>query len=554
MPVWTLVRQARYLGRYREIATIFASHGFGLLVQQLGLGGMLSLPARVLRRRAPTDLNTAQRLRAALIALGPTAVKLGQILSTRPDLLPPEYLEELNGLQDTVPSFPYEQVVATIEAELGRPLGELFQSFDRDSLAAASLGQVHCAVLPGGEQVVVKVQRPDMATIVATDLAILNDLARLAQERTTLGQQYDLTDLAWEFAASLRAELDYRREGRNADRFRENFAGNGLIHIPTIYWSHTSARVLTSERLVGVKINDIAGLEDAGLDRKRLARHCMEVILKEIFVDGYFHGDPHAGNFFALPGEVVGAVDFGQVGVLDRTDTVQLLQLLRAITAHNLDDTLRALERLGVVERYEVSAGLRRDLKRFLDHVVDQPLATLSARDTGMELLALFRRHRLRLPAPLALLLKAMIMMEGTGLQLDPQLDIFGIARPYVAEHIAGTPLVLGQQALDEARDVAESLLALPHQAGAALRQVSEHGLKLQSSDLDMRRVAAALSQASGRLSLAMVLSAQVLGMAILALAAALGLGSTQFTVILIVGGVVLIVTTVWLLLSLIRR
>lgn len=552
--MWTLVRQARYLGRYREIATIFASHGFGLLVQQLGLGGMLSLPARVLRRRAAPHLTPAQRLRLALIALGPTAVKLGQILSTRPDLLPAEYLEELNGLQDTVPPFPYEQAVAIIEAELGRPVGELFRSFDPDSLAAASLGQVHSAVLLTGEQVVVKVQRPDIAAIVATDLAILGDLARLAQERTTLGQQYDLTDLAWEFAASLRAELDYRREGRNADRFRENFAGNGLIHIPSIYWSHTSARVLTSERLMGVKINDLAALEAAGLNRARLARHCVEVILKEIFVDGYFHGDPHAGNFFALPGDVIGAVDFGQVGVLERGDTVQLLQLLRAITAHNLDDTLRALERLGVVQRYEVSAALRRDLQRFLDHVVDQPLATLSARDTGMELLALFRRHRLRLPAPLALLLKAMIMMEGTGLQLDPQLDVFGIARPYVAAHIAETPLVLGQQALEEARDVAESLLALPHQAGAALRQISDQGLKLQSADLDMRRVATALAQASGRLSLALVLSAQVLGMAILALAAALGLGSAQLTVILIVGGVVLIVTTIWLLVSLVRR
>ena len=552
--MWSLVRQARYLRRYREIATVLASHGFGWLVQQVGLASLLSLPRRVLRRSPPPHLTVGQRLRMALIDLGPTAVKLGQILSTRPDLLPPEIIEELNQLQDTVPPFPFEIVAATVEAELGRPLNELFQSFERQSLAAASLGQVHGAVLPSGEQVVVKVQRPDIAAAVETDLAILNNLATLAQSRTALGQQYDLVDLAWEFSASLRAELDYRREARNAERFRANFVGSDRIYIPTIYWDYSSARVLTSERLFGVKINDIEGLAAAGLDRKRLARHCVQLILQEVFVDGLFHGDPHPGNFFALPNEVVGAVDFGQVGVLDRNDTTQLLLLLQAITNRNLDGVLRVLERLGVVARYEASPGLRRDLLRFIERVVDQPLSELSARDTGAELLAVFQRPQLRLPAPLAMLLKAIIMMEGTGLQLDPQLDVFDIARPYVVRVAADTPKLIGAQVFSEARDVAEALLALPHQSGAVLRQLAEGSLHIQTHNNESQRLATAIMLASSRLALSLVLSALAISIAFLTVGFALGLVGTFPIVLLSVGIVAVLLIGGWLTILLLRR
>lgn len=299
--MWPLVRQARYLGRYRQIAQVLGHYGFGYLVEQLGLTQLLSLPRRIVRQPLPDPLSGPERLRLAMTALGPTFVKLGQILSTRPDLLPPDFIVELNKLQDTVPPFPAEVAVRLIESELGKPLSAIFREFDREPLAAASLGQVHTAVLHDGSQVVVKVQRPDIEQIVARDLAILSDLAALAQERSALGAQYDLVELAWEFSASLRAELDYRREGRNADRFRKNFAATNIniVHIPTIYWDYTSGRVLTIERLFGVKINDIAGLEAAGLDRKRVAHNSSVLILQEILADGFFHADPHPRQFFS---------------------------------------------------------------------------------------------------------------------------------------------------------------------------------------------------------------------------------------------------------------
>ncbi|HEX9441126.1 MAG TPA: AarF/ABC1/UbiB kinase family protein, partial [Roseiflexaceae bacterium] len=523
--MWPLVRQARYLGRYRQIAQVLGSHGFGYMVEQLGLGPLLSLPRRIVRRPVPDPLGGPERLRRALVALGPTFVKLGQILSTRPDLLPPSFINELSTLQDTVPPFPAVQAIAVIEAELGRPLATIFREFCHEPLAAASLGQVHAAVLHDGAQVVVKIQRPDIQQTVATDLAILAELAALASERTPLGEQYDLTELAWEFGAALRAELDYRREGRNADRFRKHFAASDIVHIPTIYWDYSSVRVLTSERLFGVKINDIPALGASGLDRGRLARNSSELILQEIFKDGFFHADPHPGNFFALPGEVIGVVDFGQVVTLDRELTDNLLLLLIALTHDDANGALRAMQRMGMLAPREISSSLRRDMMRLMERFVDRPLEELSARETGEELLALARRHHLRMPAPLALLLKAIVMMEGIGLQLDPRLDIFAIARPYATRALAdlAAPEVLARRALEQARELGDIAVALPRQVNEVLRQLSDGELHIQTRDLEARRIAAALGLASTRVAMALVFLALILGLGLLGIASVLG-------------------------------
>jgi ubiquinone biosynthesis protein len=539
--MWPLVRQARYLGRYRQIAQILVSHGFGYLVEQLGLVSLLSLPRRViLRVPPPTPLGAAERLCQALVALGPTFVKLGQILSTRPDLLPPDFIAELDKLQDTVPPFPGSIAVAAIESELGQPIADLFREFCLEPLAAASLGQVHAAVLHSGEHVAVKVQRPDISTHVATDLAIIADLAALAQERTSWGTKYDLVDLTWEFSATLRGELDYRREGRNADRFRHNFTDSSLVYIPMVYWDYTSTRVLTCERLYGVKINDIAGLERAGINRIGLARNSMQLILQEVFSHGFFHGDPHPGNFFALPGEVIGVVDFGQVGMLDRETTSQLLLLLVSLVNHDNNGVLRALERIGIVARRDVTPALRRDVQRFTERFVDLPLTELSARETAEELLALVQRHRLRMPGPMALLLKAIIMMEGTGLQLDPNLDVFGIARPYARQALDEqlSPEAMGKRLFERGRSLSEAALELPYQLSEALQRLNDGEVRVQSRELELRRVAHALGSAANRLAIALVLAAHILGLGMLAIAVGVGGWSGPWPLIMAVLGV----------------
>ncbi len=558
--MWPVVRQARYLNRYREIAQVLGSYGFGYLLEQMGLVQLLSLPRRViLRVPPPPPVGMAQRFTQALVALGPTFIKLGQLLSTRPDLLPPDFVAELDKLQDTVPPFPGSVAIATIEAELGRPIHELFREFCVEPLAAASLGQVHAAQLHSGEHVVVKVQRPDIAARITADLAIIADLAALAQERTNLGRHYNLVDLAWEFSTILRSELDYRREGRNADRFRHNFQGSDLVAIPTIYWNYTSARVLTSARLFGVKINDLTGLEAAGLDRSRLAYNSLQVILQEIFSHGFFHGDPHPGNFFAMPGEVIGVVDFGQVGMLDRDTTRQLLLLLVAVVNHDNAGVVRALERMGILARRDITTGLRRDLQRFTDRFVDRPLTDLSARETIGELLLLVQRHHLRLPGDLALLLKAIIMMEGTGLQLDPTLDVFGIARPYAQQAIAEqvSPEALGERLVENARSLSELTLELPYRLSEALGRFNDGEIRIQTQELELRRVAGAVVGAANRLAVALVLAALIIGLGLVAVAGSIGGWSGPVTLILqllaVVGLVGVVVTGILLSLALLR-
>lgn len=538
--MWPLVRQARYLGRYREIAQILVGHGFGYLVEQLGLVSLLSLPRRVvLRVPPPQPLGSAARLRDALIALGPTFVKLGQAMSTRPDLLPTDFIHELGKLQDTVPPFSSTIAVATIEESLGRPIGELFTQFEREPLAAASLGQVHAAVLPGGEQVVVKVQRPDIAARINTDLAILADLAALAQERLSLGAQYNLVELVWEFNQSLRGELDYKREGRNADRFRHLFAENPHVHIPQIYWDYTAERVLTIERLSGPKINDLPGLAAAGIDNGQLARNCMELILEEVFAFSFFHSDPHPGNFFALPGNVLGVVDYGQVGALDRDTTQGLLLLLGSLVEHDNQGVLRSLDRLGILSRRAITPILRRDVEHFTDIFVDRPLSDFSAREILSELIALLRRHQIRLPTPLAMLLKALVMMEGVGQQIDPSLDIFAIARPYARQALADqlSPSALSSRALSSGRSLGEVSLEIPHQLGDLLQRVNDGELRIQTREQELHRVSSALVRAANRVAVGIVLASLILGVGMVSIAVGLGgWQGTLPTILLIVG------------------
>jgi ubiquinone biosynthesis protein len=441
-----------------------------------------------------------------------------------------------------VPPLAADQARRLVEADLGQPIDTLFATFESEPFAAASLGQVHGATLHDGTPVVVKIQRPAIQQLVAIDLAILTELAALAEERSELGRRYSVHDLAWEFGTMMRAELDFRQEGRNADRFRRHFAQSKVVKIPQIYWEYTSARVLTSERLIGIKINDIAAMDAAGMDRKRLARHSIELILQEIFKDGYFQGDPHPGNMFALPGEVIGAVDFGQAIALDPAMTRGLLQLLAALSSHDAEGALRALQALGMLRIRTITPALRRDMVRF----IDRPLAELSARETVEELLGLVQRHELHMPPPLALLLKAIIMMEGIGVQIDPNLDVFAIARPYALRTLAEftSPEALGRHALQRGRELLELADRLPNQAGELLSQLAEGELTIRTREVEARRVALAVSIASTRIALGLVLFAAVFGLGLLAIAMAIANWQGPWIIALLVFGAVALFTS----------
>lgn len=507
-----LFRQTQYLGRYRQIAEVFILHGFGYVVEQLGLHKLLSISNRSLFvAPSSTVLSAPERLRETLVDLGPTFVKIGQFLSTRSDMLPPDFVHELSKLQDAVPPFPSDQAIAIVEKELGHPISELFQTFEYEPIAAGSLGQVHAAVLPSGEHVAVKIQRPHIERQVETDLAIITDLATLAQENLHLGQALNLEELAREFSTILRNELNYNRERRNAERFRMIFTDNPNVHIPTIYSDYCTSHVLTTERLFAPKINNIPALHAAGIDPTTLAKNSTGLIFQEIF-SGFFHGDPHPGNFFALPNNVIGAIDFGQVGVLDHTTARQMMFLVLAMTRRDTDNAVRAMIGIGILERHSITPAIRRDVQMLIEGVTGVPLSEVSMQAIIADIFAMSRRHSLSMPSPVVMLLRSLFMMEGIGRQLDPHLDIFAIAKPYVDKEIADqlSPDVLYTRLSQQGRLLTDELLELPGQVINILGRIEDGKLTVQTHERELKPAAQLLARAIDRLALSIIIAALI--------------------------------------------
>ncbi|MDY7040933.1 MAG: AarF/ABC1/UbiB kinase family protein, partial [Chloroflexota bacterium] len=471
-------RYRRHFKRYREVARVLIKYGFGELVDQLDLAVYLSLPRRLMRREAieRPHLTAPERVRLAVEELGPTFIKLAQIMSTRPDLIPPAYIAELSKLQDKVPPAPWEAVKQVIEDELGDSLDEMFTSLETEPVAAASLAQVYHATLPGCEDVVVKVQRPHIEEVVETDLEILFDLARLLQERTPLREFYDLVEIAEDFASTLRAEMDYRREGRNADRFRHNFADEECLYIPNVYWDYTTRRVIVFERINGIKIDDIPALDAAGFDRHQIAMNCARIIVKEVLVDGFFHADPHPGNFFVMDGGVIGAMDFGMVGHVSQRLKEDMVRLFIVSARLDSEGIVEQLIRMSAAQRRVEREVLRRDLERLLTKYQGLPLEEISAQQVINEIMPVAYRHQLRLPSDLWLLGKTLGMMEGMALNLAPNLDIFAISQPYVDQFIRQmtSPRAWGRRLLKGANEWSELFNTLPRRIPRLFEQVEE--------------------------------------------------------------------------------
>jgi ubiquinone biosynthesis protein len=432
--------------------------------------------------------------------------------------LPPSYQAELAKLQDAAPTIPFEQVREVVSAQLGRPLEEVFATFDPTPLAAASIGQAHVATLLDGTEVVVKVRRPGVVEQVEEDLEILQQLAATASRRWEIADQYDLIGLAQEFASSLRAELDYVREGHNAERFAHNFSGDTTVHLPRIFWATTTSRVLTLERIRGIKINDLVALDAAGIERSPLAERAARIILKMVFEDGFFHADPHPGNFFVEPGGRIGLIDFGMVGVVDERTQEHLVRLLLALTSQDADRLVDAFLELGVTSHHVDRALLREDLEHLVSRYYDQSLGAIALGPLLKETLALARRHHLRLPTNLALLLKTVMMNEGLGVQLDPDFRLTTILLPYAQRLMLRqySPLFWSKRLGQAGMDAAWLGMELPQQLRRLLGELERGTLTMGMRPTEMDPVIRRLEQLGNRIVLGIILAAFITGLAML--------------------------------------
>jgi ubiquinone biosynthesis protein len=524
MDVWRSLHKisAKELrSRYREIATVLARHGLGWMIDQMGLGRLVPFYRSIVGRSRPSEpYSQPEHLRMALEELGVTYVKLGQILSTRPDLIPPAYVRELSKLQDQAPPISIEEVIDVIEQELGDSPDQLFATFNPDPLASASIGQVHAATLKDGTDVVVKVRRPGVEAQVERDLEVLAHLASLADRHTELGTHIDIEGWVQEFAFILRNELDYTREAHNARQIRQNFLGEPVIHVPYVYEQFTGDRSLVMERLRGVKVSNLDRLESKGYDRKKVARHAVHLQLKMVFEHGFFHADPHPGNFFVLPGEAIGLIDFGMVGTIDESLQNNLLRLAIAVEREDADQMVAELLDLGVATTHVRRELLKRDVNHLLQKYYGRSLGEVSAVELFGEMTGLARKHRLQLPTDLTLLLKVMAMSESLGTKLDPDFELIPFARPYLQRFWFQrfSPRRQFRRFRETAFELVDLLGELPRYTRRLLREVERGELAVHAQIEPLDELVGQLNAAINRLVMSILTGALIVALGLIML------------------------------------
>ncbi|HEX5887240.1 MAG TPA: AarF/ABC1/UbiB kinase family protein [Pyrinomonadaceae bacterium] len=508
-------RKDLHLTRSREIASVLIGHGWDYLLNNRESGKFR--PKRRFQHGPP--LTRPEHLRSALEELGTTFIKLGQILSTRADLLPPDYLAELSKLQDSAPAVPFEAIREAVLKELGQPIEEVFLEFDPKPLAAASIGQAHAATLKDGTEVVVKIRRPGVVEQVDEDLKILKELADAVSGRLELADRYDIPGIVEEFSETLRAELDYIREGHNAERLAENFAGERRLHIARVYWETTTSRVLTLERIRGTKISDVESLDKQGIDRPELAKFATDVVMRMVCEHGFFHADPHPGNFFIESDGTIGLIDFGMVGSIDEQTQDHLADLLIYINHQDADRLVDVLLDLGVSRKPVDRALLRHDVQHLLTSYWGLPLGELRITALLNDVFAAMRKNHLHLPSNLSLLFKTVIMIEGMGVQVDPQFRLTTVLESYADRLIMRkySPLRLirnlGAASLDLARlgtEMPQHLLRIVNATENGRLQV---GMRPEGFDPIINR----FETISNRIVLGVIAAAFINGLAVLA-------------------------------------
>lgn len=502
-------RRVRHLKRYREIARILIRNGFGSLIQGVGLTDLLALPSRWFTGYTPaTPLSTFERIRKTVEELGPTFVKMGQVASLRPDLLPPDLVKEFEKLQDQVAPFEFQAVARIIETELGEPVDEIFASFEPECLAAASIGQVHRATLHSGQVVAVKVQRPGIEANIQTDLEILADFAQLAERRLDWASHYALSEVVDEFSRALRGELDYTVEARNAERIRRRFEKDDTVVIPGVLWELTTPRVMVMEYVEGIKLSDLNALDEAGYDRSLLAERALDAVFEQVFMQGFFHADPHPGNLAALPDHKILIMDFGLVGRLTDEMKTRLSSLIIGLMRKNTDVILRSLVRMGVVPVDVKMDKLRRDIDDLREKYYEVPMSEVNMAESVNDLFSVAYRHRIRIPADLTLVGKTLLTIEGVVEALDPEFRIMDAAEPFGRQLVRQQlqPKHLFDEVTTHIEDFTEPFVDLPRQVQLLVQTLNRGQLQTQLKLGDLDGLTRRMDRMSNRLSLSVVL------------------------------------------------
>jgi ubiquinone biosynthesis protein len=547
--------RSRKIGRLSEIAQVAVRHGFGYFFERHKLTDILPWSARVEPDPTAAGSERGRHLREMLDELGPTFVKFGQLLSTRPDIVPPDIVTELRGLQDDVRPFPFDQVRSVIEAELGLSLEQAFLRFEELPIAAASIGQVHRATLPNGEEVVVKVQRPNAPRQIESDLALLYQAARIIKERVRALDFIDAHALVDEFARFIRQELDYKLEARHADTLRRNFSGSELVVVPKVYWSYSGVKMLTLEFLDGIQLADLdfatTGLEE----RRELAYRVTETWMEMIFRHGFFHGDPHPANVLVLDGARIGLVDFGLVGKLTEEDMTRLTRLFIDAATENIEVLPRRLADLGVRYPKEREEEFITELRELYYRYYGASLAEIDPIQVIREAFGLIYSMNLHLPTRFVLLDKVIATLGSVGVDLYPDFNVFEVAQPYARALMLErfTPERLALRAQKEGRELLGVARELPYQIHDVLQEMRDGQIEVGFVHKGLDEFMHKLDVALNRLVVALVVVGGLVASSLIGIFATEGPNIFGVNAVSVVGFIISGVLGAWLLLGVIR-
>ncbi len=518
LPILRVNRNIRTIRRYRTILGVLIKYGFGHFVEQLNIDYYLELGKRLVTLdKIPKDLerlSQPQRLRLVMEELGPTFIKLGQLLSTRPDVLDKAYILEFSKLQDKVPAVSFEEINAQIQRELGYPAEELFAEFSTKPLAAASIAQVHRGKLRSGEEVVFKVRRPGIVKIVETDIDVLMGLAYLIEQHVPTVALYDPVGLVKEFRRSIMRELNFTREGRTVDRFAVNFAESETVYTPKIFWDYTGDIVLTMEYVDGIKISALEELTAQGYDLKEIARRGADAFLKQVLDFGLFHADPHPGNVFILPDQVICMLDYGMVGRLGQDLKDQLIDLLQALLNRDVNRIISQLLYSGELTDDSDMKNLRRDLHEFIEDYYDIVLQDIKVGKLLSEFIEILTHHRIHFPADFMILAKALVIMEGVGRQLDPEFNMINHMRPYVNKLVFErfSPRNISEQAGRIVQAYSSLAKSLPQDIKEFVNRLNRNQFKIDLEHRGLEKLVTDLDRSSNRVSFAVVIGSLIVG------------------------------------------
>ncbi|MCP3942298.1 MAG: AarF/ABC1/UbiB kinase family protein [Desulfobacteraceae bacterium] len=552
-------KRYRHLIRYQQILGIIFKYGFENIIEAMKIDRYIESGLKLIPFTKPHEkvekLSKNQRIRMVLEELGPTFIKMGQVLSTRPDLIPLDLTSELEKLQDSVPPFNFEHVKQIIAAEFGKPHTQIFDSIDETPLASASIGQVHRARLADNDQIAVKIQRPGIRKSIEVDLEIIHHLASIMEKNIEEAALFNPVKIVEEFAKTLEKELDYTIEATNMEQMAQQFANDNTIHIPMTYREESSERVLTMEFIQGIKADNIAAIDRAGLDRKKITRYGADFIMKQVFTHGFFHADPHPGNIFILEDNRICPVDFGMTGFVDQNTREIFVDMIHALASNNTKLVTRLLCELADYEDLPDMASLEKAIALFISIHLVHALKDIKTARMVNQFLELCASHGLRIPPDLFLMMKAFISIEGVARKLDPDFDMIGYAVPYItaAKYLKFSPSRIAQDIMGIARESFKLFQTLPGDTIDLVRMAKQGKLKTIVKIEGLDKLMVTQDQTSNRISFSIIIAALILGSAIILNS---NIPPLMFgvSVIGIAGFTAAAIMGIWLLVAIIRK